>query len=88
MKITELSYEFDSYGNLIISFSGEKTYGTYAYIGFEYKILDKDGYVLTTGTWIDNGYNVGDKFRSKTIKIYSSDLDGSSEYTIVITDRD
>ena len=87
MKITELSYKFDSSGNLIISFSGEKTYGKDSeFIAFNYKILDKDGYVLYTGMWAETGYNTGDKFKNKTLKVYSSKLNGASEYTIVITD--
>lgn len=87
IKITELSYKFDSSGNLIISFSGEKTSGTSGYIGFRYKILDKDGYVLTADAWSDYGYNVGDKFRNNTIRIDSWYLNNSSEYTIVITNN-
>lgn len=87
MKITELSYKFDSSGNLIISFSGEKTYGKdSAYIAFNYKVLDEDGYVLYTGMWAETGYNTGDKFKNETLKVYSSNLNGASEYTIVITD--
>lgn len=87
MKITELSYKFDSYGNLIISFSGEKTYGNDSLsIALYYKVLDEDGYVLYTGMWAGAGYNTGDKFKNETLKVFSSDLDGASEYTIVITD--
>lgn len=87
MKITELSYIFDSSGNLIISFSGEKTYGKdSAYIAFNYKVLDEDGYVLYTGMWAETGYNTGDKFKNETLKVKSSNLNGASEYTIVITD--
>ena len=87
MKITELSYKFDSYGNLFISFSGEKTYGKdSAYIALNYKVLDEDGYVLYTGMWAETGYNTGDKFRNETLEVYSSNLNGASEYTIVITD--
>lgn len=87
MKITELSYKFSSSGNLIISFSGEKTYGGDGkYIALRYKVLDEDGHVLYTGMWAEQGYNTGDKFKNETLKVYSSDLNGASEYTIVISD--
>ena len=87
MKITELSYKFNSSGDLIISFSGEKTYGKdSAHIAFNYKVLDEDGYVLYTGMWAEQGYNTGDKFKNETLRVYSSNLNGASEYTIVITD--
>ena len=87
MRITELSYKFDSYGSLIISFSGEKTYGKYGdLIGFSCKVLDADGYILYTGQWLGSEYNTGDKFRNKTLSVSPSDLNGTSEYTIVITD--
>ena len=87
MKITELSYKFDSFGDLKISFSGEKTYGNdSAYIGFNYKVLDEDGYVLCTSGWLGTGYNTGDKFKNQTLQVYTSNFNGASEYTIVITD--
>ena len=87
MKITELSYKFDSSGDLIISFSGEKTYGKdSAFIAFNYKVLDEDGYVLYTSMWAETGYNTGDKFKNETLRVRSSNLNGASEYTIVITD--
>ena len=86
MKITELSYEFDSSGNLIISFSGEKTYGENgSEIALRYKVLDEDGYVLYTDMWAKSGYNTGDKFKNITLKVSSSNLNGTSEYTIVIS---
>ena len=87
MKITELSYKFDSYGGLIISFSGEKTGGSSSsFIGMTIKLLDDDGYTVYTINWKETGFDVGDKFKNKTIKIYASDLNGSSNYTIVISD--
>ena len=87
MKITELSYEFNSSGDLIISFSGEKTYGKDSeLIAFNYKVLDENGYVLYTYRWVGDGYNTGDKFKNKTLQVYSSYLNGASEYTIVISD--
>ena len=30
--------------------------------------------------------NTGDKFKNETLRVYSSNLNGASEYTIVITD--
>ena len=88
IKITELSYEFDSSGDLIISFSGEVTYTKgYGYVGFLFKVFDENGYVVCTDGWIDSGYSTGDKFKNRTLKVYSSKLNGASEYTIVITDH-
>ena len=87
MKITDISYSFDSSGNLIIAFSGEKTVGSSgSYIGMSVKLLDEDGYTLYTTTWNERGLDVGDKFKNETIKIYASNLNGSSNYTIIISD--
>lgn len=87
IKITELSYKFDSFGNLIISFSGEKTYGKDGnFMGFSYKVIDEDGYVVYTDGWGEFGYNTGDKFKNQTFTIYYSYLNGSSNYTVVISD--
>ena len=86
MKITDISYSFDSSGNLIITFSGEKIAGS-SWIAMSYKLLDEDGYVLHTGTWGKTGFAVGDKFKNETIKIYASYLNGSSNCTVVISDR-
>ena len=87
MEITELSYQFNSYGTLIIYFSGEKTSGgDSVYVGFRYKILDADGYVIDTGSWIELGYNTGDKFKTEGFRVSSSLLSESSEYTIIISD--
>ena len=87
MKITDISYSFDSSGNLIIAFSGEKTVGSSgSYIGMSVKILDEDGYTLYTTAWNELGLDVGDKFKNETIKIYASELNSSSNYTIIISD--
>ena len=87
MKITELSYEFDADGNLIISFSGEKTSGSDSGpVAFSFKVLDEDGYTLHTDFWKKYGYCTGDKLKNQTVKVSSAHLSSSSEYTIVITD--
>ena len=87
MKITKMSYIFDNLGILRIYFSGEKTYGEDGGpIAFNYKVLDQDGYILYTGTWMSSGYNTGDKFKGETFEAYSSSFRGASEYTIVISD--
>ena len=86
MKITEISYSFDSYGNLIISFSGEKTSGSSGLVGMTVKLLDEDGYTLCTTQWNLSGLNVGDKFKNQTVTIRESNFDDSSEYSIVISD--
>ena len=84
MEITELSYEFDSLG-LIISFSGKTINGIDSeYIGFRFKILDENGYVIDTGLWMETGYKTGDKFTAREYVSYY--ISGSSEYTIIITD--
>ena len=84
MKITDISYSFNSSGDLIITFSGEKIAGASS-MGMSIKLLDEDGYVLDTTKWNTGGFSVGDKFKNKTIKISASKLNGSSNYTIIIS---
>ena len=55
-------------------------------VGFSYKLVDETGYVLRTGSWIEMGLDVGDKFNGE-FKLSHTYLSEASEYTILITDR-
>ena len=88
MKITSIKYEFD-YEYLVLTFSGEKTFGDDGdYVGFDYQVLDSEGYVVITGSWQRDGLNTGDKFRNQTETIYPGEYtwDDHNGYTIVISD--
>jgi hypothetical protein len=91
MKITSLSYEFDGNGHLVLYFNAEKTYDKNGKasswgIAFRYAIKDSDGCVVKTSHWGEDGYFVGDKFKSSE-DIYGLDLK-SDYYTLEIYDYD
>lgn len=87
-KMTSISYEINNNGNIIFTFSGEKTKGssgnsTY----FIWKLLDSDGYVVDHGSKGVYNLSVGDKFKGETFTVYSSSLTkGCTEYTLILED--
>ena len=76
-EITNISYKFEESSTngkvkLTIFFSGEKTYGAQSnYCKFGWKLFDNSGYVVESGNFLLGGLSTGDKFKDKTITIWS-----------------
>lgn len=92
-ELSSLSYSFDEYGNLKISYTIKKTYDREGSSGtnslrFGYKLLDSDGYVLYTGSSSCYGLQVGDIKKNEYFYIYKRDFENvsSSTLTLVIVD--
>lgn len=93
-NITNISYKaeesFDLKSvRLYIYFSGEKTYDIYGNNNSEYgyiswRIIDKDGYIVETGTFFTADLKVGDKFKDAEELIYEI---APGEYTLEIIDK-
>ena len=86
IRIDDLELEPDSYGTAVeIVLKGEKTFEKKSMYSipmdmFGYRILDSQGYVVTTGLTYLQNLHQGDKFMSDPILIY--DLIPGEEYTI------
>lgn len=87
-KMTSLSYEVNNNGNIVFTFSGEKTRGSDGEsIWFVWKLLDEKGYVVCHGGEFVSNLNVGEKFRGETFTAYSWELPkGCTDYTLVLED--
>ena len=83
LQINQIDYEIDTKGKLIITFSGEKIWGTGTDVSLNYNLIDTEGIILIAGQWSEDGYAAGDSFRDKQIII--SNLGESKEYTVEIT---
>ncbi len=87
--VTDMRYEIDSYNNLYVYFSGEKTFdeegdnhGHTAYVS--YTLYDSEGYVVTSGTFSSPNLRVGQKFRDEKEQIYGVDIVPGETYTLEI----
>lgn len=61
---------FDGTYDIIINFEGEKTYGDFGLCLIDYKLIDSEGYIVDSGSFISNEYSTGDKFKNWEEKIY------------------
>ncbi len=78
-RVTDISYKFEeTYNgevNLLIYFSGEKTYdsqgsGQSSSCKIGYKLYDADNYVIADGTAYTTSVKVGEKYKDKEEIIY------------------
>jgi len=90
IKITDISYEFESDGDLAVYISGEKTYGWDekenggATIRTTLKVYDSKGYVVGDSFLWESEISVGEKFRKK-VNFNDIPKDCTS-FTLEITD--
>lgn len=68
VRIDDISVEweenYDETVNLIITLTGEKTYGENGYCHISYKLYDSEGYVVDSGNLLSDKMSTGDKFRN------------------------
>ena len=88
MILTNISYEIvknrDNTITVYAYFTGEVTYIDFTYANFEWKLCDKDGYIIETGNVHLQGLDVGDKFKDKKVTILSFATPG--EYRLEVSD--
>ncbi len=83
VRIDGISYEFDDWGDLVISLQGqviEKNDDFYIC----YKLYDKDDYVIDNGIISIDGLKSGDKFKNKQTTIFGVE---EGNYRIELSDR-
>lgn len=85
VKITDVDYEFTSYGTLTVTvkFEAYASYYTEGYYYFKYRILDEDGYVVEFDRQMCERMYVGDKGKEEIIVF---DLE-KGNYTIEFLDH-
>ena len=79
--ITDATVEYSEYSetSATILLSGEKTFGS-GYCQFVYKVLDANGYTISSGTVMTDNISAGEKFKNETIHLY--DLEPGQKYTV------
>ena len=91
IRIDEISYVFDNslMPQIKVTILGTKTYGNSGFANdiIRYKLLDGDGYVLTTGNVILSSIDEGDKFKDDSIILYQNIVAGE-EYTLKLFEYD
>lgn len=78
VKITDVRYGTDEYSGttMTIVFMGEKTYDSSGNnhsdnCEFSWRVLDKDGYVVDSGTVFTSELKVGDKFNNESAYVFN-----------------
>lgn len=83
VRIDGITYEFDDWGDLIISLKGEVLeFNDDFYIA--YKIYDEEDYVIEDGLVRIDGLKKGDKFKNKSIYFYDAE---KANYRLELSDR-
>lgn len=86
--ITDIDYELDEYTGtmMAVNLSGEVVHkdSSFSQIMFTYKVLDKEGRVVDSGTAITDNLSVGDKFKNLTI--YVKNIIPGEQYCLELSD--
>lgn len=92
-KISSIEYtESFQYSNSITFYiTGEKTYdakgnSNNSYCIFGYKLTDRDGFVIDSGSVLTSEITVGEKFKEQ-VTCYSEDIKPGGAYTLTIFDN-